>query len=768
MAIAKTVTAQTDFSAGELNTEIKRNETHVLHKSGGREVENFRILHSQSLDQRPGRRLLFVYDGRVDEIEVAPGVIYRLCFGNDGGMEIRDSDGLVVATQPDATYAWRTDTLRDIVWTFVRSGALGVDVVITFPGQSMKRAIYTGTAWTFDEFVFQQDSQGHNLVPFLRIAAPAITMDPSASSGTITIVFSEDVLDVSVPSKHIGAQFRYASRRMLITAVADARHATAIVIDTLPPREVITTVQQLTGGYAVVVGDLVIGAQSGAEGIVTQLLSSTAFEVQIINNILSGFILFSPGVGENFATPSTRNTVADISNITFDPAAISVWDEQMISEARGWPQSCFTDQNRLGLCDLPGTPSGILWSWVTLPYNFDVGGTNGAIPTADYAIAELVPGRRRVYHVVPGPESSEFVFTDRGLYYVPINASNPLKPGSVAFQLITSDGCARIQPKVLEEVIIYVTAGLVSINAVLAPGAYYRPFQTRALTDFNNHLIKSPIALAVPTADGQYDERYFFVVNEDGSVAVAKVDVENGDVKPPIGWLPWTGSGHVKWMSVLGATVLFMSYYTEPDRLVVEQLDADVYLDSNMLVNVPPIAMAAPATKGPLWWMPSGTVTLMDAKRMMGTYDIDADGFIIPQGNAGEDLTSATLSAGQPWIAKFEPFITATPPGPDNLQRMRRRKIARTVVYVRDSSGFVFQILFAGPIRSGGPALGDVMSEHRIETWNQDDDPTQQPPLREQAYTFRSLGRYFDPRIRFLKDTPGPIQILEVDTEVTV
>ncbi len=768
MAIAKTVTAQTDFSAGELNTEIKRNETHVLHKSGGREVENFRILQSQSLNQRPGRRLLFIYDGRVDEIEVAPGVKYRLCFGNDGSMDVKDIDGLTVAAQPAATYAWRELTLRNIVWTFVRAGALGVEVVITFPGQRMKKAIYNGFTWAFTDFAFQQDNQGHDLVPFLRIAAPAITMDPSGTTGNITIVFNEDVLDVSTPSLHIGAQFRYAGRRMIVTAVADARHATATVIDTLPPRELITAKQQLTGGYEVVVGDIVIGAQSGAEGIVTQILSATVFEVQIINNILSGFILFSPGVGENFATPSTRNSVADISNVTFDPAAISVWDEQMISDARGWPQSCFTDQNRLGLCDLPGTPSGILWSWVSLPYNFDVGGNSGAVPTADYAIAELVPGRRRVYHVVPGPESSEFVFTDRGLYYIPINASNPLKPGSVAFQLITSDGCARIQPRVLEEVIIYVTAGLVSVNAVLAPGAYYRPFQTRSLTDYNNHLIRQPIGIAVPTDDGQYNERYFFVLNDDGTVAVAKVDVENGDVKPPIGWLLWTSAGEVDWVSCLGATVLFMAHYTDPARAVVEQLDADVYLDSNLLVNTLPIAMAAPAAKGPLWWMPGGTVTLMDSLRAMGTYNVDDDGNLIPQGYAGENLTAENLSAGQPWTSKLEPFITATPPGPDNLQRMRRRKMARIALYVRNSTGFLYQMLYAGAERRNGPAIGDVMSERRIETWNQDDDPTQQPPLREETYVFKTLGRYYDPRIRFLKDTPGPIQILEIDTEVTV
>ena len=59
---------------------------------------------------------------------------------------------------------------------------------------------------------------------------------------------------------------------------------------------------------------------------------------------------------------------------------------------------------------------------------------------------------------------------------------------------------------------------------------------------------------------------------------------------------------------------------------------------------------------------PGGAVTLMDnVNRMMGTYQIDANGNIIPQGNAGENLASAQLVAGQPWTATLEPFAPDAP-----------------------------------------------------------------------------------------------------------
>jgi hypothetical protein len=56
---------------------------------------------------------------------------------------------------------------------------------------------------------------------------------------------------------------------------------------------------------------------------------------------------------------------------------------------------------------------------------------------------EIAPGKVQVYYVVPGPESSEFVFCDRRIYYIPISPTNPLKPGSVAFQLLSGDGARR-------------------------------------------------------------------------------------------------------------------------------------------------------------------------------------------------------------------------------------------------------------------------------------------------------------------------------------
>jgi hypothetical protein len=43
-----------------------------------------------------------------------------------------------------------------------------------------------------------------------------------------------------------------------------------------------------------------------------------------------------------------------------------------------------------------------------------------------------------------------------------------------------------------------------------------------------------------------------------------------------------------------------------------------------------------------------------------------------------------------------------------------------------------------------------------------------QPELNQPADRIRPLGRAFDPRAALIKDTPGPLMVLELGIEVTV
>lgn len=554
------------------------------------------------------------------------------------------------------------------------------------------------------------------------------------------------------------------------------------------------------------VGDTMTGGTSGATGIVTaavyttqygdyawaytvSLNTSTAFQVSeslsggsahsgsdtsqyvTANSIYVQLLANASNIITQFANETVagpNGTVITTSETKKSPQAVSVWDDEVMNLYRGYPTSIFFDQVRLGLCNFPALPAFIAWSGIAGYFDFYTDASNAGPANS---VQELAPANSQVLFVVPGQEGSEFVFCDNAVYYIPISVTNPLKPGSVAFNLLSKDGCApNVVPRAVQEVILFMNSGNSSLMAILAPGAYARPYEVANVTELHSHLVKSPIAIAVPASTSQFEERYAYLLNNDGTLSVGKYTVKSGQIVGVVGWLPWNGAGSVTWIAALQSDVVFTTTYAGPVS-IVELLDNTQYLDAAILVNSAPAALAPPGggLTGPLWFWASQTVSLLDqGYRSMGTYSVDASGNIIPQNNGGENLAAATLVAGQPWIATAEPFVPDAPAGTSVGQRMFKRRVSRMAAAVKDSTGFLMARLFSGPLTRTSPALGTVMNNYRVTAWNQDDDATKPPPLREEVQRWRPLGRSFDPRVAIIKDTPGKLTIEEFGIEATI
>jgi hypothetical protein len=357
------------------------------------------------------------------------------------------------------------------------------------------------------------------------------------------------------------------------------------------------------------------------------------------------------------------------------------------------------------------------------------------------------------------------VFTDKGVYYIPINEANPLKPGSVVFRLVTPDAGSQVRPLETNEAILYVNAGLQRIVAIVGTGVTTstKPYYVKDISEYHYTLFNQPKGIAVSNGEGTFPERYVYVVNTDGTMVVGRFEPAND--KNWVGWLPWSGSGVVNWVSALQSNVIFTSNYGA-NQNIVEAIDDTVYLDSAVAINAVPTGLAAPTAHGPLWWFPNGTVELMDGARPLGTHVVDALGFV--QALDGEDLSSLTIVAGQPWTQLLEPFIPLTAGGQNMHQRVSKRRIARAAVSVQHATGFAWVKLYAGPAGANLPVPGTMTIMRRVPNYNEGDDANLPPPLREVTDTIRPLGRTNDPRIGIYKDTPGPILVLETGMEVSI
>lgn len=820
MAIPKIIGAQRDFSAGELDVAMKRADENPVMKIGARQASNWRILNSGAASNRPGRRILFLETGRVEKVLMLPGNTFFLVFGagylrvyNAAGANVFSStvkgDGATpipwtAATAGKVSFAVAAGSQLSIYIAYADGAPNNVSQVLTWDGVSQT------STWMLATFAETVHGSGQKRTIFSRVSPQNITMLPSGTSGSIQIQFSAPVLSAGM----VGTRMSFCGRQILITGVANSQNGTAYCEEGLPNTQALpfNFGTNLTSLFSI--GDEVVGSISGASGIVVNFDLGGTFPyliVQLIPNssgAVTGFYggVFSTATGDIVAGPQGSANInpggpgqpaGSPTIVDGSPAAVSVWDDEVMNAFHGYPSSVFFDQSRLGFCNFPALPSGIAWSAIDLPLDFYVSGI-GATVTSDSAIFEFAPGKSQVLFVQPGAESSEFVLCDNAIYYIPITVQNPLKPGSVAFNLLSAQGCSpNVRPQPVQQSILFVKAGGVEMGAVQAPGAYYRPYVVDSVSEFHSHLFTGspPVALAVPPSSSQFEESYAYVLLANGSLVVGKYSIRQGlldvgpDGKPKIGWLPWTGDGEVEWISALGGDLILTTNYPASGGSgfsngyssgfgggglvsVVETLDATQPLDCALAVNNLPTVLAAPSGKGPLWWLPSASVTLFDGARPMGTYNIDANGNLVPQFNGGENLASATLIAGQPWTSVLEPFVPDAPPGQSQHQRMFKRRVSRMAVYVSSSTGFLMARLFSGPITpataAAGLALGTVMNTFRVTTWNIGDNVEIAPPLREEAYRWRPLGRSYDPRMAVIKDTPGPLVVHEIGLEASL
>jgi hypothetical protein len=738
--------AQRDFSSGELNVDAKRRDDQPIARAGCRQQRNFRVLNSGATINRAGRRALFSGYPRVDQVLVAPGTTFYLAFG-PGCIIIFDGSGNQVTGDSSLVYyPWTAATVRQIVWTMIPTSATERDVVICFPGAPNIRVaswVSSGAPqWSFGNFTFGANGDGSVQLPFYRLSQQGVKILPSGLVNNITIQASAGVFFPGM----VGTLIRFYGRQILITGYTDSLNVSARVVQQLFPVQSYSASAGFIGSFNV--GDILSDA-NGNEGEVYFVTTSGGAIASLSVNMMSGFVW---PVGTGVYGPGGSFTVTGGAAAT-QPGPSVQWDDALFSSYRGWPQSCAFDQGRLIFCDIPALPSGIAWSGTNLFTDFNI----GANPTD--AMLEIAPERARVRHVAT--KSDEIVLTDRGVWYIPISATNPLKPGSVAFQKVSVDAASGVPPSQTNEGIVFISAGLNRIVAVTPTGSLTNPWQTKETSLFHQHLFKQPYAIAATTGDDAFSERYVYVLNIDGTVIVGKYDFG----KEWVGWQPWDSKGTPVWLSVLGSVTTFCSTYGP--TTIAENLDNTIYLDGAINVNAPPVGMTPPPGQGPLWWVPNGSVDLMDGVMPKGTYQVDSLGNIVPK-DPGEDLSSATLVAGLAWVNVLEPFVPNADQGADQKQRTRRRRIMRVVVSVEQcNGGFRLAKLWSGQVGPNLPAVGTEMAYFRVSPWRQDDNQAVAPPLRSETIRWRPTGREFDPRVALIKDVPGPITIPEFAMEVS-
>lgn len=726
MSIPKNFRRQVDFSAGQLNRTAERRVDQKIFDAGLLKAENMRSPPTGGLKRRSGRRVVYFDAGQHDLIRPVSGATFDITFAV-GRFTARLQNGGIVANITGCP--WDAATLANISWTPV-----GRRIYVAARGMRPQYIEYDPDAgtWTRFDYDFQTLAAGRRFEPFHRFADLGITLKPSATTGNITLVASAAIF----VAQHVGVRFTWMKRQMQITAVTDTKHASATVIEELPPTYRVTL--DSVDGY--IVGETLEGDQTSTSGEIVGIdVPGKKLDIVVFDNF-TGF-----EVDEYLVAANSRGKV--VSQAVISPGPSLQWKEAFMSALRGYPGSVAYELQRLIFCDWPQFEHAILASGIGAEQDFDT-----AASAADAAIFTYVPKPCRVYQVLAGT-GDVFVISDAGTFYLEVSPSNPFTNGNSGFKPIDAKAAANVHAVFAEAAVLFVGADNKAILAIVSTGAANNPYQVTSLSESHSDLFNNPLSIAVADGSAAAPGRMLYVVNSDGTV-VAGSYADGADF---VGWFPWTSTGMVTAACAKFGAVLFSVSYDGTET--VEAVDDSVYLDGAIpladfvgsdAIQTSTGEAITTSTSLPLVTnagalVPFAGVTMVGWGDgfFLGPITVDGQGHVeFPPGYADRLL-------GWTFTPDVQPFVPTFEGGEDYGQAQRRRKIGRVLITVRDTVTFV-----ADGRSFAGYKVGENQEEPR--------------PLRNETYRYRPLGRKFDPRVEITQPTPGPLHIIELSVQVTI
>ena len=704
MSIARMVIRQRDFSAGEIDPDAERRDDTELFKYGVKEAKNVQSIRTGGLENRFGRQYLYSDDGVRDDFRLLPNEVHSITFSHLRAT-VRNAAGVVVAT---LTAPWTAAQVDKLVWAQNDN-----QLFIAGPTPLRPHVIEVNKssgAWSIYAYDFRIGLSGIKNTAFYRYATIGVTLRPSDRFGAITIQFSAPVLSAG----HVGTVFRYGGKQLQITGVSSATDASAVVLEPLNPT-VKYMLSDVSEAATFAVGQIVQTSVSGVEGEVINVnLGDPSVTIIVLNRWRQ------LGSNDRVVGPSGDADIASAGASFVTPGATTQWDEQFMSNVRGWPQSVAKDAQRVIFSNFPQLKSAIIWSTTSDPFDLQVNAD------ATGAIFELIDADCQVFHVVGGYD--EFAITDIGVFYIPISPENPLKPGSVEFRRIYSGEVSDVKPIEVTEGVLFVDESKTGIYAITATGQTARPYAASEITEFHRHVFNDIKSLAANSGTPQAASRQIFVVNGDGTVVIGQYSTDRNYV----GWLPWDGQGEVSSVVASFGNVVFSTTYYGTIH-VAERINVDRELDCSVVYT------GAASTL----FLANKDVQVMADGFFYGTMTVGPSGTLPLTGTFSEIYVGFEFD----WFVK--PNLQDFEGGESYGQRLRRRKVAKALIKVRATQEF----------RVGNKLLAG---------YNAGDDTALPMPKRSGVFKYRETGRSYDPEYQISKSLPGRFKLIELTTEVTV
>lgn len=219
--MTRTRQVKTNFTGGEITPQLLGRGDLRAYENGARRLRNVFIHPTGGATRRAGLSYIdqAAGDGRLIAFEFNTQQTYLLVL-TDEQIDVY-LQGVPVQT---LAAPWSVAQIAQLAWTQSADTLL-----LTHPDVPPKKLVRIDGTFTLQDWEFFEDD---NVIyqPFYKFAPSTVTLNPSGTTGTITLTASSAIFDAD----HDGTRLQVRGKQLVVTAVNSPTVVTANVIEDLP------------------------------------------------------------------------------------------------------------------------------------------------------------------------------------------------------------------------------------------------------------------------------------------------------------------------------------------------------------------------------------------------------------------------------------------------------------------------------------------------------------------------------------------------------
>ena len=418
------------------------------------------------------------------------------------------------------------------------------------------------TTYSFDTL-----STGTNIYqPYTSFQAQGVTIDPSATTGAVTIVASEPYFNVD----HVGTVIKYNDTEIDITGYTSATEITGTVRGTLRTRLSVLNPLRTTDGKTVIEVTHLSHGFNGGETIIVEDASAVG---GINANSINGTRTIFNVIDENtytFNAAASANVSEDGGGLVkiVSHAPTRNWSEQSFSAVHGYPAAVTFHEGRLVFGGTISQPDTLWLSKSGKFFNFDVG---TAEDNDAFDITAATGSVNTIRYLVSNRDLQ--IFTDGAELYMPTYLNQAITPTNAQIRLQTPYGCEFVYPQPFDGATVFVQSGGNVVREYLYTDTE-NAYTSSSISGIASHLIHQPRCMTSVNAPFGGSESYIALASGDGDLAI----FSSNRVEKRAAWTHVETAG--SFFSVLGMpSRLFANVLDENNVMHLVEFTGDVGLD---------------------------------------------------------------------------------------------------------------------------------------------------------------------------------------------